>query len=126
MPEASDRRKHPRLARDDRLVVKIISATEDASLAGITMSGSTADLSVDGLRLRTERRLPVGCVLDLWVKLSAHPGTFLFTGVVRWSQTQKEDGTYQSGIELQESALDDSNPWRAKIEDELEGEVTPT
>ena len=125
MPEASDRRKHPRLTRHDRLVVKIISATEDASLTGMTMSGSTADLSVDGLRLRTERRLPVGCVLDLWVKLSAHPGTFLFTGVVRWSQAQKENGTYQSGIELQESALDDSNPWRAKIEDELEGEITP-
>ena len=122
MQEARERRKHPRLPRDDRLVVKIVSATEDTSLTGMTMSGSTADLSVDGLRLRTERRLPVGCVLDLWVKLSAHPGTFLFTGIVRWSQAQQDDGAFLSGIELQESPVDDTNPWRSKIEDELEEE----
>lgn len=90
----------------------------------MTMSGSTADLSVDGLRLRTERRLPVGCVLDLWVKLSAHPGTFLFTGIVRWSKAPQENGSFLSGIELQESPVDDTNPWRNKIEDELEGEAS--
>lgn len=119
MQEGHERRKNRRLARADRLMVKIVSSTEDASLTGMTMSGSTADLSVDGLRLRTERRLPVGCVLDLWVKLSAHPGTFLFTGVVRWSQPQQSDGFFLSGIELQESPVDDTNPWRTKITDEL-------
>ncbi len=118
MPVHEERRRNPRLPRHERLFIEIISSTQDPSLTGQTIKCSTDDLSVSGLRIRLDHAVPAGCLLDLWVKVGAHPGTFLFTGEVKWSQEEGE-GTFLIGVELRDRPRDDNKAWREMISKEL-------
>ena len=112
MPSTNERRGHPRVARSERLFVQVAACSGAPNLAGATLRASTADISASGLRLLLDQEVPVGCSLELWVKVEGRPGTFLLTGEVRWTQPTGRPGAHFVGVALAGGGSQDSQRWR--------------
>ena len=117
-PEPDNRRQHERLACDGGLVVQVLSMSHDSNPDDNTLTGAATDVSAGGLSLRLNRSLPVGCTLDLWVRIRGRSGTFMLTGEVKWSM-QHAGGHYSAGIQLLDRPTDDVRPWLEIIRAEL-------
>jgi hypothetical protein len=117
MTETSEKRGHARVARDERVLVKILSTSHDSSLHDAVAKSRVADLSVSGVRVCLDESLPPGTTVDLWIKVEALPGTFLLQGQVKWSD-QAPEGAFYSGIELGGDAPD-LEKWQEAIAAEI-------
>lgn len=104
-----DQRREDRRTSNERLFIQIVECS-DNDLVGTTLSCHALDISSGGLRVRTDRFVPVGCHLDLWIDNSARPGKFFLTSDVRWIMTL-ENG-YEFGVQLHEGAATDIEEWR--------------
>lgn len=110
---AQERRGGPRLRRDERVIVKVLTCDADPSFEDATVRCTTHDVSNDGLRLELARPVPPGSVLDLWVSARDRAGTFLLTGKVRWCSPDEREAKHACGVRVVESASDDYTRWRA-------------
>lgn len=119
MSSREERRRSHRLARDEDLYVKIVASSLDSSLPGRIATCTTHNVSPDGLRIRLDRSVPAGCLLDLWISLRSHPGTLLLTGEVKWSEADGDSKDYFLGIELREQPGDDLSAWRRLVTEEI-------
>jgi hypothetical protein len=90
-----DKRMHARLDSDDRLFVQVVLSAADPDLVGTTVSCTAINLSVGGIRFRTDSAIPTGALLDLWVDPQSS-GKFFLAGEVRSlcqrSRRQRRDG----------------------------------
>jgi hypothetical protein len=111
-----ERRSAPRVAREERLFVRIVSSHPDVFLGGKTIHCSTQDLSAGGLRLHLEADVPVGTVLQLWIKVADYPGTFLLNGVIRWIREHSPRVVF-AGVELLDEQKDDARGWERMVAD---------
>lgn len=111
-----EQRSAPRLVREERLFVRIISSHPTVSLDGKTIHCLTQDLSVGGLRLRLKEGLPVGTTLQLWIKVADYPGTFLVNGVIRWVR-ERDANEFFTGVELRDEPNGDGTGWERMIAD---------
>ena len=118
MSHDTDRRRQPRLERDDTLFVRIASATGEAIEEGQSVRCSTENVSQDGLRIRLSEAVPEGTFLELWIKFSDRPGTFLLKGVTKWSR-RRDDDTVLVGIQLADDSVEDMAAWRATVAEKL-------
>lgn len=110
-----EQRRHPRAKRTERLFVQVVDCTQAADLVGRILRASTADVSAGGLRLHLDHPVPVGCALELWVKVDGSDGTFLLAGEVRWTLPAPEEGGYAAGVALGSGLPDDSARWRSFV-----------
>ncbi len=118
MNEETERRGQPRLQRDDALFVPVGSANGDAVQEGQTVRCSTENVSPDGLRLRLPEAVPEGTIVELWVRVTDRPGTFLLKGMTKWAMAQ-EDGSVLVGIQLAQEPAEDIGAWRAMVAETL-------
>jgi Tfp pilus assembly protein PilZ len=110
-----DRRQHTRQARDERVVVQIVSSTRDTLPPGTVVRCSTKDVSAQGLRIQLDQPVPEGFQLELWVEFSNHPTKFYLAGEVKWCQVLDESKRYLVGIELKEGETEDFKLWREVV-----------
>ncbi len=116
-----EKRSAPRLGREESLFVRIVSSGPDVLLEGKTVHCSTEDLSAGGMRLRLDEAVPVGTVLQLWIKVSDYPGTFLVNGVIRWVR-EYSPNVFLAGIELRDERNDDTGNWERMVADVMRWE----
>lgn len=114
---SNDKRMHPRMERDDRLFTQVVLAADEPDLVGATLSCTAVNMSVGGIQFRTNKSVPVGTLLDLWVDVSSRPGKFFLAGEVRWSRPtseQDENGSelHFIGVQLKSGAATDIMDWR--------------
>jgi len=112
MSTGKDRRKHVRQARDERVIVQIVSSTRDTLPPGTVVRCSTKDVSTRGIRIQLERQLPEGFLVELWIEISNHGGKFFLAGEVKWCQELDDGKRYLTGIELKEGDTEDFNLWQ--------------
>ena len=118
MSDGTERRKQPRLEREDSLFIRVASGSGEAIDEGQTVRCSTENVSQDGLRIRLPEAVPEGTLLELWIRVTGRPGTFLLKGVSKWAKGQ-DDGTVQVGIQLAEDPAEDMGAWRAMVAEKL-------
>lgn len=112
MSKGKDRRQHARQARDERVVVQIVSSTRDTLPPGTVVRCSTKDVSPQGLRIQLDQKVPEGFQLELWVEISNHPSKFYLAGEVKWCREVEENERYLVGVELTEGKTEDLNLWQ--------------
>lgn len=112
MSKGKDRRQHARQARDERVVVQIVSSTRDTLPPGTVVRCSTKDVSPQGLRILLDQKVPEGFQLELWVEISNHPSKFYLAGEVKWCREVEESERYLVGVELTEGKTEDLNLWQ--------------
>ena len=106
---STERRQDYRQLSMERLFVQIV-ACNDPELVGTTVSCNTFDVSARGLGIMSEREIPAGSRIDIWVDISSGPGKFFLTCDVRWSQ-DIDDG-YYAGVQLHDGSATDIAEWR--------------
>lgn len=114
---SNDKRMHPRMERDDRLFTQVVLAADEPDLVGSTLSCTAVNMSVGGIQFRTNKAVPVGTLLDLWVDVSSRPGKFFLAGEVRWSRPTSEADENGAelhfiGVQLKSGAATDIMDWR--------------
>lgn len=117
--ENLSRRKAPRIPRRERIFVRIVGSDRHPELNGTIARCITSDLSSGGLRLVLDYPVEVDSLLDLWVKVPEHPGTFLLTGRVRWFAAGELEEERILGVELVtdgEAELDDRSDWTGLLD----------
>lgn len=102
----ADKRRHPRLMREETLSVRPMGEPGDALQDAVYCS--TLDMSASGLRLQTEVDWPEGQQLDIWIALLDELGTYHLHGQLNWIRAAA-DGGYLAGVEV----LNDSEDLRA-------------
>lgn len=119
MSESTDRRNHPRLARDEKVIIQVVSSASDPSLTGLTVKCATVDVSANGLRVKLDKHVPEGYLLELFLQVSGQSRRYFLAGEVKWSrQVEDEEDCYLTGIELIESTGDDLADWVEQFDDE--------
>ena len=104
-----DRRSVLRIGRKERLFVQL-SATASGEQNRRTLKCASADLSRGGLRLTVAEALPVGALLELWIKLAGARRNYYLVGDVRWCVPADPD--YEIGVEVKEAPATDFKTWR--------------
>ncbi len=108
-----NRRQTYRRESVERLFVQIINCEADPDLVGTTVSCQAVDISAGGLKVATERLIPAGCELDIWIDIRSRPGKFFLTSDVRWSRPGNQEGVFEFGVRLHDGAATDINEWQA-------------
>lgn len=117
MNEAAERRADERFEHNDQLSLKIVFSSENPSLLGKNVDGSTLDISASGLRIELNQQIKIDSVLDVWVSLKNLNKKFFLTGNVRWVNETARPGIYQIGLVLRErtDTVTDLSSWKATL-----------
>ena len=111
----TDKRLNPRLQETADVIVRVVSAPGLQALEGRQVSCRSSDVSLRGVRLRTDLVFPVGADLNLEIFFARAARTFSLGGRVVWCrESETGDPSYDAGIEF-----DRKNPqyadWGAAI-----------
>lgn len=120
MSSGREKRRHPRIPREEILSIKLIAPPTEFAYQGEPLYCSTEDVSAEGMRIHVNHELESGQEVDIWIVLLDQRGTFHLTGEITWIQPASEDnsaGNWVAGVAL----LDESehlHEWRALFLDE--------
>lgn len=95
----------------EKLFVQVILCDREPELVGSTFSCRTTRAGSSHVEFLSDRSLPIGALVDLWVDVATCPGKFFLSGRVRWTRASDDDGSVV-GIELQDGAATDFDAWR--------------
>jgi hypothetical protein len=95
--EHKDKRRHPRLMREETLAVRPISDPL-ATLQRDALYCSTVDMSASGLQVKLDEPLSEGQLVDIWIALLDDLGTYHLDGRVNW--LRETDQGLVAGIEI--------------------------
>jgi hypothetical protein len=96
--DQSDKRRHPRLMREETLSIRPISGGHDTP-EGDAVYCSTVDMSAAGVQVKVPESLPEGQLLDIWIAMLDDLGTYHLRGKVNWVRPG-DGGTLVAGIEV--------------------------
>jgi hypothetical protein len=120
MSDTADRRKSPRGLHEEALATKVISSSDPNILPGRTFISKTADISLQGLRIRLNHEPEIGSVMEVWIVSHLHEGTIVLSGTVRWARPVSQDGySYQAGLEIADQPTPDFLRWQHVVADLL-------
>lgn len=103
MTDNSEKRKYPRIPREEILSIKLIAPPTEFAHQGEPLYCSTADVSAEGMRIHASHPLEPGQEVDIWIVLLDDRGTFHLTGVITWLREAPDDetpGGWLAGVEL--------------------------
>src|SRR5215469_5390982 len=99
MANPEERRKHPRLRREERAVIRQLNISgEDVTVSKYYCT--TVDISPGGLQIQTKKPFPLGEQVEITINLEGQNGAFNLSGVTRWIAPSKSEPGYVLGIEL--------------------------
>ena len=110
---SSDHRQEGRLDEIAAVFIEWMAGAEGLEGASQTavILCSSADLSSHGLRVSTDRALPVGAILTLGVELKKTSETLFLAGEVRWCE-HDSSGRYQIGFQVLQAEDSDHERWQ--------------
>lgn len=111
-----DNRKHPRLAREEKIFIEVLSASNCDSDDNILLECSTCDISVSGMKICSNYPFIVNSVLELLINFEKADDKFLLTGEVKWFE-EMGDGRFLAGFELIDAEHSDYFFWQNMFED---------
>lgn len=116
MPEKPDlspmeRRKHERLARDERLFIQFAEVPAAPALQGHTESTRCCDVSAGGLCLGLSRPVPRDSRVELWVSIEGREGKYYLSGHVAWCAYKPGHERYEIGVSLHAARGTDFARW---------------
>jgi hypothetical protein len=112
-PDCDERRRHKRMASNDKLFAQIVACEERPGLVGTTLSCAAMNVSAGGLGIRSYEYIPKGSQLDLWVDIGSRPGKLFLTSDVRWiTENSGSHHSYELGVALHEAPATDIEEWR--------------
>jgi len=116
MFDQSNRRSDKRVVRREALSLTIIFTSQNPSLLGRTITGSTLDISASGLGLILDTELPTDSTIDLSIILTGDTKEFFLSGKVCWCR-EVEEGMYKIGIILNDliNTESDLKRWRKAL-----------
>lgn len=104
-----DRRSHWRAQRTETLFMQLrvrVPGGEERR----TLRCESADLSRGGLRIAVATAVPVGSLIEAWIKVQGEPRNFYLVGQVRWCTAQDEG--VEIGVALKDAPGTDYKGWR--------------
>lgn len=107
-----NQRQEYRLTTELHVFIELFS--EDSAEPTIVISHSL-DISANGLRVITERELPIGSILRSGVQSSRSSQRFMLITEVKWQQPWTAPGEYLVGLALFESEDSDIQSWKEFI-----------
>lgn len=110
---AEERRRHPRIARDEVLFVQA-DLRDARGTRRTTLRCHAADLSPGGLRLHLAEALPVGTELELWIRIPDADRNYYLAGTVCWCRAG--DRETELGVSVRDAPSTDDAAWRAFTE----------
>ncbi len=113
----NEMRQEFRLDTPLTVFIELIAANTNAP-ATIVVSQSV-DISANGLRVVTDRALPVGSILTSCVQLNDYTRRFLLSTEVKWSQASPRAGEHLIGLSLYESEGTDIQAWKEFIAEQF-------
>lgn len=119
MSSGREKRRHPRIPREEILSIKLIAPPTEFAHQGEPLYCSTEDVSARGMRIRVNHELERGQEVDIWIVLLDERGTFHLTGEITWIQPVSEDesaGNWVAGVALLEDS-EHLHEWRVFIEE---------
>ncbi len=104
-----ERRGHLRTGRKESLFLQL-SATFSGEQDRRTLKCASADLSRGGLRLTVTEELPIGALLEIWIKLTSARRNYYLVGDVRWCVPAHDE--YEIGVVVKDAPATDIKSWR--------------
>lgn len=105
MTEDTEKRRFPRIPREEILSIKLIAPPTEFAHQGEPLYCSTVDVSAKGMQIHVNHPLGVGQLVDIWIVLLDDRGTFHLTGEVTWLQQHENPdgpGEWLAGVALLE------------------------
>jgi hypothetical protein len=110
MNKPEDRRKYPRLRREERAVIHRMDSDDDS--VNDVLYCKTVDISPGGLQARAKRQLHPGELVDVVISVEGYGDSFHLRGQSRWCRPAEGAGEYLLGVELLSSEGSDWDSWR--------------
>jgi c-di-GMP-binding flagellar brake protein YcgR len=116
----AERRGEIRLGREDSVAVTVLSAPGVPDVEGRTFFCTTADVSVGGIKIVTDTRIPGSSVLEMRVAFSDPLQSFKHRGRVVWVSEMEDAKQYAIGIELLDRSSNAMIQWSRLISTKIE------
>lgn len=101
-----DRRRDSRVKEEDKVVIELLTNGQPPAEKTI-LNALTKDISPGGVRLTTNRLLPVNTLLKMEIVLSRRRRVVHAMGIVRWTRTVYDEDMFEIGIEFTQISPDD-------------------
>lgn len=106
-----ERRKFPRLRREERVVLRRIEAGDDDPERNVLYC-KTVDISPTGLQARARQELHRGEPVDVVVNVEGYGDSFHLRGETRWCRPVPGADEYLLGVEIVAAEGSDILYWR--------------
>ena len=107
-----DQRQEYRLATQLTVFIELCNESDERVVIVISHS---LDISANGLRIITDRELPLGSIVRNSVQTENADQQFTLISEVKWQQPWKHHGEYLVGLALFESDDSDIQRWKEFI-----------
>lgn len=111
MSKAEERRKYPRLRREERAVIHRLASGEDDPASHVLYC-KTVDISPSGLQARARQELHSGELVDVVINVEGYGDSFHLRGETRWCRPANGSGEYLVGVQLLSAEGSDFAFWR--------------
>lgn len=111
MNRPEDRRKYPRLRREERAVIRRMETQSD-NPAGDVLYCKTVDISPAGMQARAKQQLQPGELVDVVISIEGYRDSFHMHGQTRWCRPAEDAEEFLLGVELLASEDGDLALWR--------------
>jgi Tfp pilus assembly protein PilZ len=99
MAKVEERRKFPRLRREERAVIRMLNISgEDVTVSKYYCT--TVDISATGLQILTKKPFPIGEQVEIVINLEGQGNSYSLSGITRWIAPSKGEPGFVLGIEL--------------------------
>ena len=103
-------RKDSRHDFNEKVFIEILAATSINSQDQVVLECSTKDVSLNGLKIKSEHPLLLNSILELNLSFATSNKEFQLIGEVRWSR-RIDNEHYESGFELLNAEHADMADW---------------
>ncbi|HKT31419.1 MAG TPA: PilZ domain-containing protein [Gammaproteobacteria bacterium] len=111
MNKPEERRKYPRLRREERVVIRRVDPQSD-NPAGDVLYCKTVDISPAGMQARAKQQLHPGEMVEVVVSIEGYRDSFHMHGQARWCRPAEDADEFLVGVELLSSENGDLALWR--------------
>lgn len=111
MDKYQERRKFPRLRREERAVLHRLETADDDPENAVLYC-KTVDISAGGLQVRAKQALQVGEPVEAVITLEGYGDSFRLLGEVRWCRDAGNGEEFLAGVELNQVQGSELASWR--------------
>lgn len=101
-----ERRRDSRVKEEDKVAIELLTNGQPPTEKTV-LNALTKDISPGGVRLTTNKLLPVNTLLKIEVVLSRRRRVVRAMGIVRWARTVYDEEMFEIGVEFTQISPDD-------------------